>query len=56
MASEFSLRGKWLELLKQVASDVTRAAMIRDPVVGSGTSQVLGRSPRTAENHTSRAS
>jgi hypothetical protein len=39
MASEFSLSGKWLELLKQVAPDVTRAAVIRDPVMGSGTSQ-----------------
>src|ERR1019366_6974259 len=28
---EFSLSGKWLELLKQIAPGVTRAAVIRDP-------------------------
>src|SRR5271167_1994858 len=27
---EYSLAGKWLELLKQVAPDVTRAAVLRD--------------------------
>jgi hypothetical protein len=30
---------KWLELLKQVASGVTRAAVLRDPAVGSGIGQ-----------------
>jgi ABC-type uncharacterized transport system substrate-binding protein len=30
---------KWLELLKQVAPDVTRAAALRDPEVGTGTTQ-----------------
>jgi ABC-type uncharacterized transport system substrate-binding protein len=39
MQFEFSLSGKWLELLKQVAPDVTRAAVLRDPEVGTGTSQ-----------------
>jgi putative ABC transport system substrate-binding protein len=28
---EFSLSGKWLELLKQIAPSVTRAAVVRDP-------------------------
>jgi ABC-type uncharacterized transport system substrate-binding protein len=39
MQFEFGLSGKWLELLKQVAPDVTRAAVLRDPDVGSGTTQ-----------------
>jgi putative ABC transport system substrate-binding protein len=38
MSVEFSMGGKWLELLKQIAPGVTRAAVIRDPAVGSGTS------------------
>jgi putative ABC transport system substrate-binding protein len=36
---EFGLSGKWLELLKQVAPDVTRAVVLRDPDVGTGTTQ-----------------
>jgi putative ABC transport system substrate-binding protein len=40
MQFEFSLSGKWLELLKQVAPNVTRAAVLRDSVLGTGTSQV----------------
>jgi putative tryptophan/tyrosine transport system substrate-binding protein len=36
---EYSLSGKWLELLKEVAPGVTRAAVLRDPAVGSGTGQ-----------------
>jgi putative ABC transport system substrate-binding protein len=36
---EFGLSGKWLELLKQAAPDVTRAAVLRDPDVGTGTTQ-----------------
>jgi putative ABC transport system substrate-binding protein len=39
MGFEFALSGKWLELLKQVAPDVTRAAVLRDPTMGTGTSQ-----------------
>jgi putative ABC transport system substrate-binding protein len=39
MQFEFGLSGKWLELLKQVAPDVTRAAVLRDPEVGTGTTQ-----------------
>jgi putative ABC transport system substrate-binding protein len=38
MTSEYSMGGKWLELLKQIAPDVTRAAVLRDPTLGSGTS------------------
>jgi putative ABC transport system substrate-binding protein len=36
---EFGLSGKWLELLKEVAPDVRRAAVLRDPDVGTGTAQ-----------------
>jgi putative tryptophan/tyrosine transport system substrate-binding protein len=35
-ASEFSLSGKWLELLKEIAPRVTRVAVIRDPSVPAG--------------------
>ena len=35
---EFSLGGKWLELLKQIAPSVTRTAVLRDTAQGSGTS------------------
>jgi len=36
---EYSLSGKWLELLKQIAPGVTRAAVLRDPTVTSGIGQ-----------------
>jgi putative tryptophan/tyrosine transport system substrate-binding protein len=39
MTVEFSFAGKWLELLKEIAPSVTRAAVLRDPSQGSGTSQ-----------------
>jgi putative tryptophan/tyrosine transport system substrate-binding protein len=37
MIYEYSLSGKWLELLKQIAPAVTRVAVLRDPDVSSGT-------------------
>ena len=36
---EYSLSGKWLEVLKEIAPSVTRAAVFRDPTQGGGTSQ-----------------
>src|SRR5436190_12477559 len=39
MTFEYSMGGKLLELLKQIAPGVTRAAVLRDPTQGSGTSQ-----------------
>ena len=39
MTGEYSMSGKWLELLKQIAPGVTRAAVLRDATQGSGTSQ-----------------
>jgi putative ABC transport system substrate-binding protein len=36
---EYSLSGKWIELLKQIAPNVTRAAVLRDPTVTSGIGQ-----------------
>ena len=39
MQFEYSLSGKWLELLKQIAPGVTRAAVLRDPAISSGTGQ-----------------
>jgi putative ABC transport system substrate-binding protein len=39
MNFEFSLSGKWLELLKEVAPRVTRVGVLRDVAEGTGTSQ-----------------
>ena len=39
MTAEYSMGGKWLKLLKQIAPGVTRTAVLRDPSQGSGTSQ-----------------
>jgi ABC-type uncharacterized transport system substrate-binding protein len=36
---EYSMSGKWLELLKEIAPGVTRAAVLRDPAVTSGIGQ-----------------
>jgi putative ABC transport system substrate-binding protein len=38
MELEYSIGGKWLELLKEIAPSVTRAAVLRDTALGSGTS------------------
>jgi putative ABC transport system substrate-binding protein len=35
MNFEYGFSGKWLELLKQIAPQVTRAAVIRDPATGT---------------------
>ena len=61
MLYEYGLSGKWLELLKQVAPNVTRAAILRDPTNPAGlayfgairaTGQTLGMevSPVSMEN------
>ena len=39
MAFEYSLSGKWVELLKQVAPDVARAGVLRDAAITSGIGQ-----------------
>jgi putative ABC transport system substrate-binding protein len=39
MSYEFSQSGKWLELLKQIAPNVTHAGVLRDATQGSGTAQ-----------------
>ena len=39
MSTEFSMGAKWLELLKEIAPRVTRAAVLRDATQGSGNSQ-----------------
>ena len=36
---EYSLSGKWLELLKQIAPGVTRVAVLRDPAIPTGIGQ-----------------
>jgi ABC-type uncharacterized transport system substrate-binding protein len=39
MLFEYSLSGKWLELLKQIVPGMRRAAVIRNPAITSGTAQ-----------------
>jgi putative ABC transport system substrate-binding protein len=39
MTFEYSMGGKWLELLKQIEPRVTRAAVIRDPAIPTGLGQ-----------------
>jgi putative tryptophan/tyrosine transport system substrate-binding protein len=36
---EYSIAGKWVELLKQIAPGVTRAAVLRDPATSGGIGQ-----------------
>jgi putative ABC transport system substrate-binding protein len=38
MTTEYTVGGKWLELLKEVAPGLRRVAVLRDPTQGSGTS------------------
>jgi putative ABC transport system substrate-binding protein len=38
-AFEYSLSGKWLELLKEIAPSVTRVAVLRDPALAAGIGQ-----------------
>jgi putative ABC transport system substrate-binding protein len=40
MLFEYSIGGKWLELLKEIAPGVTRAAVIRDPALAVGAGQL----------------
>ena len=39
MHFDYSLSGKWLELLKEIAPSVTRVAVLRDPALASGIGQ-----------------
>jgi putative ABC transport system substrate-binding protein len=39
VAYEYTLCGKWLELLKEIAPSVTRAAVLRDPALSNGPAQ-----------------
>jgi putative tryptophan/tyrosine transport system substrate-binding protein len=39
MTFEYSMGGKWLELLKQIAPSMTRVAVLRDPNQGGGTGE-----------------
>ena len=39
MQFEYSLSAKWLELLKEIAPGVTRAAVLRDPAMPAGIGQ-----------------
>src|SRR6266536_329992 len=37
---EYGISGKWLELLKEIAPRVTRAAILRDPAIAAGSGQL----------------
>jgi putative ABC transport system substrate-binding protein len=39
IAFEYAISGKWLELLKEIAPRVTRAAVLRDPTIAAGIGQ-----------------
>jgi ABC-type uncharacterized transport system substrate-binding protein len=39
---EYSMSGKWVELLKQVAPGLTRATVLRDPTAAAGIGQFVG--------------
>ena len=39
IAFEYSLSGKWLELLKEIAPNLTRVAVLRDPALAAGIGQ-----------------
>jgi putative ABC transport system substrate-binding protein len=39
-AFEYGMSGKWLELLKQVAPDITRVGVLRDPAIATGIAQL----------------
>src|SRR5262249_23427533 len=39
MTFDYSVTGKWLELLKEIAPSVTRAAVLRDPTIPAGIGQ-----------------
>src|SRR6202034_3012785 len=36
---EYALAAKWLQLLKEIAPNVTRTAVLRDPTLASGVGQ-----------------
>jgi putative ABC transport system substrate-binding protein len=40
LAFEYGISAKWLELLKEIAPRVTRAAVIRDPAIAAGIGQL----------------
>jgi hypothetical protein len=56
MLSEYSTSGKWLELLKEIAPRVTRAAVIRDPTLTAAVAHDTARAwPRRFGSLTHRA-
>jgi putative ABC transport system substrate-binding protein len=55
MVNDYSISGKWLELLQEVSPNLNRVAVLRDPTQGSGTSefaviQVMAQSLRVEVN------
>ena len=42
MNFEYSISGKWLELLKEIAPRITRVAVLRDAAIAAGSGQLGG--------------
>ena len=40
MLFEYSISGKWLELLKEIAPSMTRVAVLRDAAIAAGSGQL----------------
>jgi len=56
LAFEYGIGGKWLELLKEIAPELTRVAVLRDPTTTSGAAlfgviQTMASSLRVEVNH-----
>ena len=51
LSFEYSLSGKWLELLKEIAPHLTRVAVLRDPALAAGIGQfaaIQAMAPRSS--------
>jgi putative ABC transport system substrate-binding protein len=42
---EYSMGAKWLELLKEIAPNVSRVAVLRDPAIAAGTGNSVPSNP-----------
>jgi hypothetical protein len=52
---EYSMSGKWVELLKQIAPHVKRAAVLRDPTAAAGIGQFAAGAPPNTSTAFSKA-
>src|SRR4029450_9225537 len=52
---EYSIGGKWLDLLKQIAPEVNRVAVLRDSAISAGLGCMVRSSPRRRRSAWKRA-